>query len=61
MYLSPDPAGYAPSAIELERLRATDGTFNVSIPAGVNVEGQRSVLIWCKQCSHLFAYATLAP
>jgi hypothetical protein len=61
VYLSPNPTDYAEGALELERLRATDGSFNVSVPAGADVAGQRSVLIWCKQFSHLFAYATLEP
>jgi hypothetical protein len=61
VYLSPDPAGYGPGAIELERLRATDGSFNVRIPSGTDVAAHQSVLIWCKQFSHLFAYASLRP
>jgi hypothetical protein len=59
VYLSPDPGDYADGAIEVARLKATDGSFNVPLPAGVDPTGQRSVLIWCKQFSHLFAVATL--
>jgi len=59
VYLSPDPAGYADGAVELGRLRATDGSFNTLLPAGVDVTQARSVVIWCKQFAVLFAVATL--
>jgi hypothetical protein len=29
------------------------------VPEGTDVSGARSVLIWCKQFSHLFAVAPL--
>jgi hypothetical protein len=60
VYLSPDPKGYADGAIELGRLRATDGSFNTPIPAGTDVRPVRSVVIWCKQFSVQFAVAALA-
>ena len=59
VYLSPDPAGYAEGAIELGRLRATDGDFNTAIPAGVDVSQARSVVIWCREFAVLFAVAPL--
>jgi hypothetical protein len=59
VYLSPDPDGYARKAIELGRLRATDGSFNVPVPAGADVSNARSVVIWCKQFSVQFAVAEL--
>ena len=59
VYLSPDKDDYADGAFEVARLKATDGSFNVPLPAGADPTGQRSVLIWCKQFSHLFAVATL--
>jgi hypothetical protein len=59
VYLSPDPAGYADGAIELGRLRATDGNFNTPIPAGIDVGSAGSVVIWCKQFAVLFAVAAL--
>jgi hypothetical protein len=49
VYLSPDPAGYADGAIELGRLRATDGSFNTPVPDGADVSAVRSVVIWCKE------------
>ena len=57
--LSPDPAGYTDAAIEVGRLKATDGSFNMRVPDGVDPSRVRSVLIWCKQFSHLFAVAPL--
>lgn len=59
VYLSPEPDDYADGAIEVARLKATDGSFNVPLPAGFDPSGQRSILIWCKQFSTLFAVATL--
>lgn len=59
VYLSPDPAGYADGAIELGRLRATDGSFNTPIPPGVDVTWARSVIIWCREFAVLFAVAPL--
>lgn len=59
VYLSPDPDGYADGAIEVARLKADKGSFNTRVPPGTDVSGARSVLIWCKQFSHLFAVATL--
>jgi hypothetical protein len=59
VYLSPDAAGYADGAIELGRLRATEGSFNMTIPDGSDVTSVRSVVIWCKQFAVLFALAPL--
>jgi hypothetical protein len=61
VYLSPDPKGYARDAIELGRLRATDGSFNMKIAEGTDVTAARSVVIWCKQFSVQFAVARLEP
>jgi electron transfer DM13 len=59
VYLSPSAAGYAAGSIELGRLKATDGSFNMAVPAGSDPESARSVVIWCKQFSVQFAVATL--
>jgi hypothetical protein len=59
VYLSPDRDGYTKGAIEVARLRADRGSYNTPVPPGTDVSGVRSVLIWCKQFSHLFAVATL--
>lgn len=59
VYLSPSADGYVDGSIEVARLKATDGDFNTPVPAGADVSRVRSVLIWCKQFSHLFAVAPL--
>jgi hypothetical protein len=61
VYLSPKGDGYAKAAIELGRLKATDGRFNMPVPDGADVSGARSVVIWCKQFSVLFAVAAFEP
>jgi hypothetical protein len=59
VYLSPDPDGYVDGAIELGTLRANEGSFNTEVPAGTDVSGVRSVVIWCKAFSVQFAVAEL--
>ena len=60
VYVSPDAAGYAETAIELGRLKATDGSFNMDLPAGSIPTDAASVVIWCKQFAVQFAVAPLA-
>ncbi len=62
VYLSPSADGYAEGAIELGRLKADTGNQNYPVPAGALDDPDRmaSVVIWCKQFSHLFATAPLA-
>ena len=45
--LSPDRAGYDDAAVEVGRLRATDGSFNMRVPAGTDVSArpQRADLV----------------
>ena len=57
VYLSPDADGYVDEALELGRLKATDGSFNYALPAGTDPSDFASALIWCKQFAHLFAVA----
>ncbi len=59
VYVSPDPAGYSDAAIELGPLKATDGSFNMDLPAGVVPTDAASVVIWCKQFAVQFAVAAL--
>jgi hypothetical protein len=59
VYLSPDPDGYAKGAIELGKLKATDGSFNYALPADIDVGAARSVVIWCKAFSVQFGVAEL--
>ena len=59
VYLSPSKRDYDDDALEVAKLKATDGSFNVRLPDGADPTDMRSVLIWCKQFSHLFAWANL--
>ena len=59
VYLSPNPAGYDAAAINLGKLKATDGAFNYELPAGAEPRRLNSAIIWCRQFSALFATATL--
>ena len=61
VYVSPVSNGYGDGAIELGRLKADRGNQNYTVPAGVDVSGAASVVIWCKQFSVLFATAPLSP
>ena len=58
VYLSPDAGGYADGALEIGKLKATDGSFGYDVPDGVDPSDFESAMIWCKQFSHLFAVAT---
>jgi hypothetical protein len=60
VYLSPDSDGYKKTAIELGKLKADKGNQNYAVPAGSDVAAAKSVVIWCKQFSVLFATARLA-
>jgi hypothetical protein len=62
VYLSSSANGYAKGAIELGRLKADTGNQNYRVPDGVldDPSSVASVVIWCKQFSHLFATAPLA-
>jgi hypothetical protein len=60
VYLSPDATGYADGALELGELKGTDGAFNYDVPAGTDVSGFKSAVVWCKAFSVPFATATLA-
>jgi hypothetical protein len=62
VYLSPAADGYAGGAIELGRLKADRGNQNYDVPPGALAQPAiaASVVIWCKQFSHLFATAPLS-
>ena len=59
VYLSPQPDDYAKGALEVGRLKATDGAFGYDLPPGNDPADFRSAIIWCKQFSHLFAVAPM--
>ena len=49
VYLSPDADDYADGALELGKLKATDGAFGYDLPAGTDPADFASAIIWCKQ------------
>lgn len=62
--LSTDPAGSRGSAtdadaLNLGRLKATDGNVNYAVPAGADTAEYRSVIIYCRAFKVVFAVATL--
>jgi hypothetical protein len=59
VYLSPNAHDYVKGALEVGRLKATDGAFGYALPAGTDPTDFASAIIWCKQFSHLFAVAPL--
>ena len=59
VYLSPVADDYTKDALELGRLKATDGSFGYELPAGTDPADFASAIVWCKQFSHLFAVAPL--
>ncbi|MEX0800248.1 MAG: DM13 domain-containing protein [Dehalococcoidia bacterium] len=61
VYLSPNPDGFDDDAINLGGLKATDGAFNYDVPPGTDVSQFKSAVVWCRQFSVLFAWATLGP
>jgi hypothetical protein len=62
VYLTPDRSGASiDGAVNLGRLKATDGAFNYEIPPGTDVSQFSSAIVWCRQFSALFAVAELMP
>jgi hypothetical protein len=61
VYVSPDPDGWVPEAVNLGALKATDGTFGYEIPPEVSADDIASAVVWCKAFGVLFATASLEP
>ena len=61
VYLSPAADGYDDGALEIGKLKATDGAFGYDLPEGTDPADFASAIIWCKQFSHLFATAPFEP
>jgi hypothetical protein len=58
VYLSEDASGKTINeALNLGKLKATDGAFNYEIPASVDVSKIKSAVVWCKQFAVLFTHA----
>lgn len=61
VYLTPDPMGGSiDGAINLGKLKATDGAFNYELPPGTDIAQFRAAIVWCRQFAVLFAAAELA-
>ena len=62
IYLSKDAGGryVASNAVELGALKATSGSFNYDVPAGVDLAAHRNVIVWCRAFNVLITWADLA-
>lgn len=60
VYLSPSTDGNVEGALEVGRLKADTGNQNYALTPGSDASTYRSVVIWCKQFSVLFATAPLS-
>jgi hypothetical protein len=47
------------TSIHLGPLKATNGSFNYTVPAEANLAMIRSVVVWCRQFSVLVTWADL--
>jgi hypothetical protein len=62
VYLSREESGRrVEETLNLGALKATDGAFNYEIPSGLDLTSIKSVVVWCRQFSTLFAVAPLKP
>jgi hypothetical protein len=60
VYLSDRTDGQPGTFVDLGKLKATNGSFNYSIPAGANISSVRAVVVWCRQFSVTVTYAVLS-
>jgi hypothetical protein len=60
-YLSDHTDGSPGGFTDLGALKATSGSFNYEIPAGVDVGNVKSVVAWCLQFKTTVTYAVLQP
>lgn len=59
LYLSDQTDGRPGTFIDLGKLKATNGSFNYPIDAGVELTKVRSVVVWCKQFTVTVTYGVL--
>jgi len=60
VYLSRDATGHrVEESLNLGRLKATDGAVNYEVPSGMDLDGVKSVVVWCRQFRVQFAVAAL--
>jgi hypothetical protein len=60
-YLSNQIDGSPGNFTDLGPLKATSGSFNYEIPAGIELTNVKSVVAWCLQFKTTVTYAVLAP
>jgi hypothetical protein len=60
VYLSDRTDGQPGRYVDLGALRATNGSFNYTLPADVDLSTARSVVVWCRAFSVTVTYAVLA-
>ena len=59
VYLSDQTDVRPGTFIDLGKLKATNGSFNYAIDAGVDLTKVRSVVVWCKQFTVTVTYGVL--
>ncbi|HEX9495161.1 MAG TPA: DM13 domain-containing protein [Candidatus Limnocylindria bacterium] len=61
VYLSRETGGKwtESTSVYLGPLKATNGSFNYSVPAEANISLNKSVVVWCRQFSVLVTWADL--
>lgn len=60
VYLSDREDGQPGAFTDLGPLRATNGSFNYPLPAGLDLGKVRSVVVWCRAFTVTVTYAVLA-
>lgn len=61
VYLSEAGDGRPGRFVDLGPLRATNGSFNYQVPAGLDLGSIHSVVVWCRAFSVTVTYAPLLP
>jgi hypothetical protein len=61
VYLASSPDYLDDAAINLGGLRATDGSINYDVPAGIDISQFQGVVIWCRAFAVFFGSAPLIP
>ena len=60
VYLSDRSDGQPGAFVDLGPLRATNGSFNYPLPAGLELTNVRSVVVWCRAFTVTVTFAVLA-
>jgi hypothetical protein len=59
VYISDRIDGQPGTFVDLGKLRATNGSFNYSIPPSVDIGSIKSLVVWCRQFSTTVTFAVL--